>query len=150
MKKGPRGATLACMTETQEEAQPGKRRPWFQFRLSTAIVLMFVLGGLLWANTCQRVVWEGVVHWDADPPLGGAARYRTWGCGFPFPAYTPRTEVTWGTPPPSWAPPEWHAAALVCNLAVGLVVLSIAGVACEWLSRRRERRSRLNRPSDKP
>ncbi|MCY3020742.1 MAG: hypothetical protein NTW87_17125 [Planctomycetota bacterium] len=35
-----------------------KKRPWFQFHLSTAIILMFVAGGLLWANVrlhTQRV-----------------------------------------------------------------------------------------------
>jgi len=27
-----------------------KKRPWFQFQLSTAVVLMFVAAGLLWLN----------------------------------------------------------------------------------------------------
>jgi len=29
---------------------PEKKRPWFQYHLSTAILLMFVAGGLLWVN----------------------------------------------------------------------------------------------------
>ena len=32
------------------------RRPWFQIHLSTAIVLMFVAGGLVWANIRPRIV----------------------------------------------------------------------------------------------
>ena len=32
------------MTETP------KKRPWFQYHLSTAVILMFVAGGLLWMN----------------------------------------------------------------------------------------------------
>ena len=33
-------------------------RRWFQIHLSTAILLMFVVGGLLWANLIpQRVLW---------------------------------------------------------------------------------------------
>ena len=31
-----------------------KKRPWFQIHLSTAIVLMFVAGGLMWANIGGR------------------------------------------------------------------------------------------------
>jgi hypothetical protein len=31
------------------------RRPWFQFHLSTAMILMFVAAGLLWANMRVRV-----------------------------------------------------------------------------------------------
>ena len=31
------------------------RRPWFQLHLSTAIVMMFVAAGLIWANTSRSV-----------------------------------------------------------------------------------------------
>jgi hypothetical protein len=30
------------------------KRPWFQYHLSTAIILMFVAGGLLWLNLTER------------------------------------------------------------------------------------------------
>lgn len=36
-----------------------EQRRWFQFHLSTAIVVMFVAGGLLWANTAEKRYGEG-------------------------------------------------------------------------------------------
>lgn len=33
-----------------------RKRPWFQLHLSTAVVLMFVAGALIWANTRQRSI----------------------------------------------------------------------------------------------
>ena len=35
-----------------------KKRAWFQIHLSTAVVVMFVAGCLIWANTKERIESE--------------------------------------------------------------------------------------------
>lgn len=37
-----------------------RKRPWFQFHLSTAVVLMFVAAGLLWLNMPETAAPEKV------------------------------------------------------------------------------------------
>ncbi len=56
---------------------PSTKRPWFQFHLSTAIVLMFAASGLLWANmrparfelleSVEPQVFFVEVHWSGWP-----------------------------------------------------------------------------------
>jgi hypothetical protein len=56
-----------------------EKRPWFQYHLSTAIVLMFVTGGLMWPNLQQQV--------QAEVFVSGPASYqviRTESFGWPF------------------------------------------------------------------
>lgn len=69
-----------------------QKRPWFQIHLSTAVVLMFVAGGLIWANItpqhgCLELLYgdvENVVihRWHTD--------YQATWYGFPFFVYKPR------------------------------------------------------------
>ena len=42
----------------QEPIKDPPRRKRFQFHLSTAIVMMFVAGGLMWMNTSNRGLYE--------------------------------------------------------------------------------------------
>ena len=56
-----------------------KKRPWFQYHLSTAVVLTFVASGLLWADLQQQV--------QAEVFVSGPASYqviRTRSFGWPF------------------------------------------------------------------
>jgi len=41
------------------------KRRWFQIHLSTAVVLMFVAGGLLWANMMPR--WRYMDQGFSEP-----------------------------------------------------------------------------------
>ena len=43
------------------------RRPWFQLHLSTAIVTMFVAGGMIWANVTERIVAVSGIGSMGDP-----------------------------------------------------------------------------------
>ena len=63
------------------------RRKWFQIHLSTAIVLMFVAGGLIWANMETESCWypTPLKHPDGsiDPEYKDVVKSdfvcRTWG-----------------------------------------------------------------------
>src|ERR1041385_2351733 len=106
-----------------------KRRFW-QFRLSTAVVLMLIASSLLMANV--------------GGSLGDASK-----CGFPFPMY-------WHQAPPyplgqpvetcAFGPFEWSYKAgwsyrlVIANILVSMLSLAGAAVASEWLIRRREGR----------
>ena len=136
------------MDETPETKQPAKKRRWFQFHLSTAIVMMFVAGGLLWANLHHRVVESGSMIWDGPipgpPGSSGWAMYQRWGYGFPFEAVGTDLDVQ-GCPlrknTLDELSPAWHWVGLLGNLTIGIVVVLLVGSACEWLIRRRERKT---------
>ena len=120
------------MSRTPQPEQPARKRPWFQFHLSTAIVLMFVAGGILWANLQERIVYE----FYADLIF-----CEVHGRGLPlcFQRLTSQTEgsdeVThlYGTM-------SWRYDGLAVDLVLALVVLLAVGSICEWLIRRRERK----------
>ena len=99
---------------------PNRKR--FQIHLSTAIVLMFVAGGLIWTNC-------GV--------------FRSKSIMYPF------YEKSWGWPLTcttrvvlmrSWAteqPLKFDTSALIVNFTFSITVLFSAWFFCEWLIRRR-------------
>src|SRR5438445_5917 len=72
------------MVHPPKGGQAMSKRRWFQFHLSTAVVLMFVAGGLMWANT--RVDDSTVVSTWSDPATGSTGlsvwvrRYAGWPC----------------------------------------------------------------------
>ena len=64
------------------DAKP-KKRPWFQFHLSTAVVLMFVASGLLWSNL-------RFTEFEVESGFPGSDSYGTntyGGYGWPMPFY---------------------------------------------------------------
>jgi hypothetical protein len=70
--------------EVRMDEKP-KKRPWFQFHLSTAVVLMFVAGGLLWANMQPPYVsvlggdaWETKFQWSGWP-IASEGEYDDYG-----------------------------------------------------------------------
>jgi hypothetical protein len=87
-----------------------KKRPWFQFYLSTAIVLMFVASGQLWLNICSHAVRDDDMH-----IVSGAE-----GRGTPF------TFQSWeyGT---RGGESDWDWSAMAIDLTLALAVF--AGVA---------------------
>ena len=108
-----------------------RKRPWLQFHLSTAIVLMFVAGGLMWMNMRDRGSFLEQV---------AATRH-----GWPF-AATEKTEYYFGSGSIPFDPdPDPHrtrvsVVGVVADCLVALAILCVVGVLCERLIRRRERR----------
>ena len=94
-------------------------RSWFQIHLSTAIVLMAVVGVLGYLNSLTK-------PWVEGPSLYGICR------GWPFPSFLYPLDKN----PES----EWHIAAsfLGANILIALAILTAVAVGCEWWMRRRE------------
>ncbi|HEY3321380.1 MAG TPA: hypothetical protein VGP72_12990 [Planctomycetota bacterium] len=120
-----------------------KKRPLFQLHLSTCIVLMFVAGGLIWANLGTPVFLppapaEASSQTMIEHKMGIDAIEKMREYGWPAIAYT---HWTYGKPP-WWAYAVGSVipiGALVdCIVAVGLLTTSYA--TSEWLLRRKERR----------
>jgi len=105
-----------------------KRRLW-QLHLSTAVMLMFVAGGLLWMN---------MRHYDVPFQNNG------WPCAMYFKYIALDSEEAtiqvgaqmlgkW----PTWYGP-WHIRGAVINISVALAALVFVAMSFEYLIRRRE------------
>ncbi|MCY3021414.1 MAG: hypothetical protein NTW87_20560 [Planctomycetota bacterium] len=139
-----------------EESIPRpKRRPWFQFHLSTAIVLMFVAAGLLWLNIrVHTTIAAGKQMWDDRE----CAVVRTWpSLGWPRSVVIGTMTVYLGAPDretlrnradqsvaefwrsqwPHDISRQWKW--LAADFAVALAILAAVGFVCEWRIRRRAR-----------
>src|SRR5690242_9587022 len=88
--------------------QSGQRRRWFQFHLSTAVVVVIVIATLIGLNASKT--------FDV---LGGPGSYR---CGWPLSWYwTSRSRIDFQLKP------EIHTRAFLADLGVAvLIVLTIA------------------------
>jgi len=105
-----------------------RKRPLLQFSLATAIVMMFVAAGLLWANlhTYESGIPPGVtVRLPRDAPRPVVFRAKGW----PLRCYGRAFGVS----------PGWHMVELIVNVAVGLATLAAIAFFLEWLIRRKER-----------
>ena len=108
--------------------EPLRRRP--QFHLSTAVVLMFTTGGLMWANLTPektelryspafsivetRLGWPMVYAWKSSTQqLGPSGVLRS---------------------APGWEYLGWSG---LLDAAVALFIVHYAGRFCEWLIRRK-------------
>ena len=119
-----------------------KKRPWFQYHLSTVVVLMFVAGGIMALNWFRQADEYGVEGPGLDPLI-----VKSPGYGWPFrftdfsvvymiqrapnsggivdiPIVTRRISYSW----------------LAADIAVALAILLGTAMALEWPIRRRERR----------
>jgi hypothetical protein len=117
------------MSQTPEPGQPARKRRWFQFHLSTAILLMVVAGGLMAMSFIPKELAEGLVLKFGWP----------WGCVF---------EVRYGLDRAfNWAVDvlplgEWRYLALrylALDIAALAVILFAVASPVEWLIRRQER-----------
>jgi hypothetical protein len=61
------------MSQTPETGQPARKRRWFRFHLSTAIILMFVAGGLIWANLKPHETVLVFTNWEGKPGFQAGA-----------------------------------------------------------------------------
>ena len=100
-------------SSTPEPAE--KPRRWFQFHLSTAVVLMFVAAGLIWANA-ERTKFS----------LGEQICYfRGWPYTFDgnIQADVIHDFFRWNN--------------VVWNIAIALLILGAVAFVCEWTARRK-------------
>ena len=102
------------------------KRRWFQFHLSTAIVLMFVAGGLLWLNMRPPTQWL-----EKDGLNQQLVCCR--GSGWPV----AKTAYYGGVPPPkNWEKEVQVNAGVICaNAFLAGLMLLLTGMVCEWLLR---------------
>jgi hypothetical protein len=137
---------------TSRMSAPGeKKRPWFQFHLSTAVLLMFVASGLLWLNCSLRLsTCESCILL----PSGLESQFMpTWAIGRGWPVLY---AMCWGesTEPPKGrdlenlmpSPDEvpifnGQLRAVIPNAACSVILLLLAAVLCEYLIRRKEHKS---------
>ena len=90
----------------------------FQFHLSTAIVMMFVAGALMWANS--------VKYFDYPHPMEG---YRGW----PVIMY-------YADRPVNAQSNSFVYSMVLLNAIIALAILLAVWFLCEWLIRRRAAR----------
>jgi hypothetical protein len=102
------------------------RRAWFQIHLSTAILMMFVAGGLMWANVVEDISYYWVQPYVGDP-IRLELRKQGWPIRF--------TEYYLYD---SQKPNYWKCAA---DFATALVILAAIAFVCEYFIRRREARA---------
>lgn len=105
-------------------------RKFWQFHLATAILMMFVAGGFVWANTLERGPQVFTFPWEHSA--------QTW--GWPFQVVE---QYNW----PIDGPPEvveemtkTHCSVigLILNILIGIAITLGAGIVCEWFTRQRE------------
>ncbi len=111
------------------EAPRSKR---FQIHLSTAIVMMFVAGGLMWANT--RINNVRPDYWAA-PSLPSN---RIYSYGWPQNAEAVHVHIAGGET--IIKERRWAEMGCVLNGAAALFILFAVWFLCEWLIRRRAAR----------
>jgi len=109
----------------------GMRRPWFQFHLSTCIVMMVVAGLFLWLNT-QSQSWEvseNRLRWPKEWMID-----RTY--GWPYIFYYDGYTVL--------GAPHFYAKELVADLLIVAISVCAVGAATETFLRRRSSRDKRN------
>ncbi|HLX62574.1 MAG TPA: hypothetical protein VKX17_14955 [Planctomycetota bacterium] len=144
-------------------AMPNPPRPKrFQFHLSTAIVLMFVAGGLIWANANgRRVDGQGVafkndpLEWHDDiteSEFFAQQRFQEWygdrrvERGWPINAMQTGEQVYIDRDGrrekmvPIALPSVWRTALIIANALIALAILFAVWFLCEWVIRRRTAR----------
>ena len=122
-----------------------KKRPWLQFHLSTAVVLMFVAAGLLWLNMPKQTYSAKDAKVTAIVPGGADATpppapfpMDVWQQGWPLEWRLVLEDTIGGVSPPRHEETGyWN---LTLDIGAALAMLSVVGVACEQIIRRRERR----------
>ncbi len=121
--------TLEVQTLMNEPLPMSKKRGWFQFHLSTAIVVVLMAGGLMGANLLP----QSVLEYQGCLSDGGAYDIL----GFGWPAYY---LYTFGEEKTSTLRVEhWSYLALAIDLAILLILLAGTCFVWEWQVARRKR-----------
>jgi hypothetical protein len=111
---------MAHSPEETHRMSDKRRRSWFQIHLSTAIMLMLVAGGLVWANA------EPTKFYSMGDEL---VFFRGW-------PYTFQGNIN-GDVIKDYFWPEYMAR----NVASAVMILGTVAFACEWWIRRRSARA---------
>jgi len=94
------------------------KRPWIQFHLSTAVVMMFAAGGGVYLNTLP--IW----HYSGE--RNGQEVFEISGYGWPCVVYD--TGMFYGP----FRQPSWRWSGPACNLVFMALVAGYVGMLCEW------------------
>jgi hypothetical protein len=106
------------------------KRRWFRFHLLTAVLMMVTAGGMVGANSIRHT----------SPEL--LASPFTVGYGWPEIALSrPDDEFIQMFEDIRVPTRAWNKGAIVVNVLVAVLVISVAGFLCESLLRRREGRN---------
>ena len=118
-------------------------RRWFQIHLSTAIVLMFVAGALMWANFREMPPETERQHYASEEAYDSAVfdrvfsnLYWGWPCVV-YEQYVPYGMVRWKDDP---LPYKWNWKGVAINALTALAILGGVAVICESIIRRQDRR----------
>jgi hypothetical protein len=117
-----------------------KKRAWVQFHLSTAVVLMFVAGGLLWLNMPETATPEKVTAaTTAARTSSESVAFEGWGQGWPLRWQS--TEHFLFDSARGEAMRSLRAYwKLAVDIGAAMTILSLVAVVLEWRIRRKERR----------
>jgi len=127
--------------ELTKDMSETKRRRWFQIHLFTAIVLMFVCGGIIGKNISSR---NFVFAYEGPTPAAEKLVIRSYWWGWPEVLFwgdetIPYKDVdNFNVEGVRVGPIQWGGLLIDISTALGLLCGSI--VACEFAIRRREAR----------
>ena len=115
------------------------RRKRFQFHLSTAIVMMFVAGGLMWANTTAKIAEEGTFN---ESHVNWTGTFVLVQRGWPFPycqlenwQYSDKSRSPIRNPDP-----KYYFSNALLNMLIAMIIVSLGLFLCESRIRRRAAR----------
>jgi len=124
--------------------EESKKRAGVQVHLSTAIVLMFVAGGLVWANVHQRIYVNHPVGFStprAESIIFG--EYFAWGWPLDCKEIHYQWEGNGGIPNlvktvQLAQTTYWDLKLLIIDTIIALAILAAVGFALEWRVRRKK------------
>ena len=114
-------------------------RRLFQIHLSTAIVLMFAAGGIIWANTTERQSPHNLTLTRGRTIIGLYSYY-----GWPWNAYLEGKNAYYQAPTDDWkithSGRKFFKSDAALNAGVAVLILVTTCLLCEWLARSRKNR----------
>ena len=117
------------------------RRAWFQIHLSTAIVMMFVAGGLMWANFRMRSLRDDSIYLLGGDESDHSRYYvRGWPVVFLHTKVPTRSEGMFIGAPKTYDG-EWIVDGLIFDPLFAVFVTISVGLVSEFFIRRREARA---------
>ncbi len=138
----------------RDVTEPPRKRPRLQFHLSTAIVLTFVAGTLMWANL--RADEKFFPEFFMGPPQPGGVKYEIFDSlpkehpekfvtirwryfGWPSIALTEGRDVRADNHQPLDFPAgsSLRTSGLLCDIAVAIAIFIFVGYVCERLLHRK-------------
>jgi len=110
-----------------------------QIHLSTAVILMFVAGGMIWANTLRYSLL--VPQYDPELKLNHCYGWPCHAMTYFADGLRTYKPIGYGYAESPIMYPHWHVYGILINAIVAVAILLCVAIACEVWIRRRERRS---------